>query len=112
MINRQDLASYCDDYLSVDQFKDYCPNGLQIEGCEEITNIISGVSANLDLIERAIDEKADALFVHHGFFWKNEGAKITGIKRNRIAQLLANNINLLPIIYHWMHTLRWVTILN
>ncbi|HAO89859.1 MAG TPA: Nif3-like dinuclear metal center protein, partial [Gammaproteobacteria bacterium] len=98
MINRQDLASYCDDYLSVDQFKDYCPNGLQIEGCEEITNIISGVSANLDLIERAIDEKADALFVHHGFFWKNEDAKITGIKRNRIAQLLANNVNLFA--YH------------
>jgi len=98
MVNRRDLASYCDDYLSVDQFKDYCPNGLQIEGCEEITNIISGVSANLDLIERAIDEKADALFVHHGFFWKNEDAKITGIKRNRIAQLLANNINLFA--YH------------
>ena len=83
MINRQDLESYCDDYLSVDQFKDYCPNGLQIEGCEEITNIISGVSANLDLIERAIDEKADALFVHHGFFWKNEGAKITSFCCNR-----------------------------
>ena len=98
MVNRRDLASYCDDYLSVDQFKDYCPNGLQIEGCEEITNIVSGVSANLDLIERAIDEKADALFVHHGFFWKNEDAKITGIKRNRIAQLLANNINLFA--YH------------
>ena len=98
MVNRRDLASYCDDYLSVDQFKDYCPNGLQIEGCEEITNIISGVSANLDLIERAIDEKADALLVHHGFFWKNEDAKITGIKRNRIAQLLANNINLFA--YH------------
>jgi dinuclear metal center YbgI/SA1388 family protein len=98
MINRQDLESYCGDYLSVDQFKDYCPNGLQIEGCKEITSIISGVSANLDLIERAIDEKADALFVHHGFFWKNEEAKITGIKRNRIAQLLANNINLFA--YH------------
>jgi Uncharacterized conserved protein len=70
MINRQDLASYCSDYLSVSQFDDYCPNGLQIEGCKKITNIISGVSANLDLIERAIDEKADALFVHHGFFGK------------------------------------------
>ena len=98
MVNHQDLAKYCADYLNVDQFKDYCPNGLQIEGCQEITNIISGVSANLALIEQAIDEKADALFVHHGFFWKNEDTKITGIKRNRIAQLLANNINLFA--YH------------
>jgi dinuclear metal center YbgI/SA1388 family protein len=98
MVNRQDLANYCADYLNVSQFDDYCPNGLQIEGRTEITNIISGVSANLALIERAIDEKADALFVHHGFFWKNEDAKITGIKRNRIAQLLANNVNLFA--YH------------
>ncbi len=98
MINRQALAKYCTDYLDVNQFDDYSPNGLQIEGCAEITNIISGVSANLDLIERAIDEKADALFVHHGFFWKNESANIVGIKRNRIAQLLAHNINLFA--YH------------
>ncbi|MDG2353729.1 MAG: Nif3-like dinuclear metal center hexameric protein [Gammaproteobacteria bacterium] len=98
MVNRQDLTNYCADYLNVSQFDDYCPNGLQIEGRDEITNIISGVSANLDLIERAIDSKADALFVHHGFFWKNEDANITGIKRNRIAQLLANNINLFA--YH------------
>ncbi len=98
MVNQTDLASYCADYLNVSQFDDYCPNGLQIEGRTEITNIVSGVSANLDLIERAIDEKADALFVHHGFFWKNEDANIIGIKRNRIAQLLANNINLFA--YH------------
>ncbi len=104
MVNRQDLVNYCADYLSVDKFKDYCPNGLQVEGCEEITHIISGVSANLALIEQAIDEKADALFVHHGFFWKNEDAKIIGIKRKRIAALIANNINLfgyhLPLDAH------------
>ncbi len=98
MVNQKDLANYCADYLNVNQFDDYCPNGLQIEGRMEISNIISGVSANLDLIERAIDEKADALFVHHGFFWKNEEANIVGIKRKRIAQLLANNINLFA--YH------------
>jgi len=98
MVNQKDLANYCADYLNVDQFDDYCPNGLQIEGRAEITNIISGVSANLDLIERAIDSRADALFVHHGFFWKNEEANIVGIKRKRIAQLLANNINLFA--YH------------
>lgn len=98
MVNQKDLVSYCADYLNVAQFDDYCPNGLQIEGRSEITNIVSGVSANLDLIERAIDEKADALFVHHGFFWKNEDANIVGIKRNRISQLLANNVNLFA--YH------------
>ena len=104
MVSRQDLSQYCADYLSIDKFDDYCPNGLQIEGRKEITSIVSGVSANLALIERAIDEKADALFVHHGFFWKNEDAKITGIKRIRIAQLLANNVNLfaydLPLDAH------------
>ncbi len=104
MVNHQDLAKYCADYLNVNKFEDYCPNGLQIEGRANITKIISGVSANLDLIERSIDEKADALFVHHGFFWKNEGPNIVGIKKNRIKALLDNNINLfgfhLPLDAH------------
>ena len=98
MISRQALSDYCDQYLNVAAFKDYCPNGLQIEGRDEISHIISGVSANIDMIERAIDEKADALFVHHGFFWKNEKPNITGIKRQRIGQLLTTNINLFA--YH------------
>ncbi len=81
MINQKTLLVYCHQYLQVDNFSDYCPNGLQIEGKTEIQKLISGVSANQDLIDAAIDEKADALFVHHGFFWKNEGLEVIGIKK-------------------------------
>jgi dinuclear metal center YbgI/SA1388 family protein len=98
MANQKKLSDYCDKYLNVSKFSDYAPNGLQIEGKSEIKNIISGVSANQDLIDRAIDEKTDALFVHHGFFWKGEDHCITGIKKNRIKALLDNNINLFA--YH------------
>ncbi len=98
MINNKTLATYLNEYLNVSKFSDYCPNGLQIEGKSDVSKIIAGVSANQDLIERAIDEKADALFVHHGFFWKNESPVITGIKKSRIKALLDNNINLFA--YH------------
>ncbi|KAA0443082.1 MAG: Nif3-like dinuclear metal center hexameric protein [Candidatus Thioglobus sp.] len=98
MVKQKTLADYCQQYLKVDNFADYCPNGLQVEGKDEIAKIISGVSANQDLIDAAIDEKADALFVHHGFFWKGEDQRITGIKKNRIKALLENNINLFA--YH------------
>jgi len=98
MANREALKNYTQSYLNADAFADYCPNGLQIEGKEEINKIISGVSANLALIERAIDEKADAIFVHHGLFWKNDSQTITGAKRRKITLLLENNINLFA--YH------------
>lgn len=98
MTNQKTLAQYCHQYLQVNKFSDYCPNGLQIQGKVEIQNIISGVSANQDLIDAAIDSKADALFVHHGFFWKNEAPEIIGIKKNRIKALLDNDINLFS--YH------------
>ncbi len=94
MVNREELKNYCKDYLETDKFKDYGPNGLQVEGSLSINKIISGVSANLELIERAIDEKADAIFVHHGIFWDNESKTITGPKRTKINLLLKNNINL------------------
>jgi dinuclear metal center YbgI/SA1388 family protein len=104
MVNQEILAGYCQQYLRVDKFDDYCPNGLQIQGKPDIKKIISGVSANQDLIDAAIDEKADALFVHHGFFWKNEASEIIGIKKNRIKALLDNDINLyayhLPLDAH------------
>ena len=94
MVNREELKNYCNTYLAIDKFKDYCPNGLQIEGSLNITKIVSGVSANLELIERAIEEKADAIFVHHGVFWDNESKTISGAKRAKIALLLKHNINL------------------
>lgn len=98
MIDNKSLSRYCHVYLNIDAFDDYCPNGLQIEGRQQINKIIAGVSANQDLIDCAIDENADALFVHHGFFWKNESPTITGIKKNRIKTLLEKNINLFA--YH------------
>ena len=66
------LANKLDQFLEIHQFKDYCPNGLQIEGNETITKIITGVTASQALIDIAIAEKADAILVHHGFFWKGE----------------------------------------
>ena len=98
MVNRDDLNVYCNDFLSVSKYKDYCPNGLQVEGTQTINKIVSGVSANLDFIELAIAEQADAIFVHHGIFWKNESNVIVGSKKTKIDLLLKNNINLFA--YH------------
>ena len=104
MINNKDLEKYLNEYLNVSKFSDYCPNGLQIEGKSDIQHIVAGVSANQDLIDQAIDEKADALLAHHGFFWKGEDQTLTGIKKNRIQALLAHDINLyayhLPLDAH------------
>ena len=98
MINRSDLITYCDELLETRLFKDYCPNGLQVEGGELINNIVSGVTASQALIDKAIEHQADLLLVHHGFFWKGENPVLTGIKKRRIKSLLANDINLLA--YH------------
>ena len=94
----QQLNDFCADYLRVSDFKDYCPNGLQVEGVDEVNLIVSGVTASLELIEAAIDLKADALLVHHGYFWKGEASTITGFKGRRIRALIKNNLNLLA--YH------------
>lgn len=87
------LTSYLAKLLKSDAIKDYCPNGLQIYGKNEIKTIISGVSANLQFIEQAIDSNADAILVHHGFFWRGEDPCIKGVKKNRLQLLLKNNIN-------------------
>lgn len=92
------LVSYLDEYLQVNSIQDYCPNGLQIEGRGQVTKIIGGVTATQALIDLAISKKADAVLVHHGFFWKGEDQAITGIKKQRIQALLQNNISL--IAYH------------
>ena len=98
MVDRDELNNYCDNYLSVSKYKDYGPNGLQVEGSQTINKIVSGVSANLDLIEQAVVEKADAIFVHHGIFWDNESKVIVGAKRKKIELLIKNQINLFA--YH------------
>lgn len=98
MAQLKSIVEYCNDLLRIHEFSDYCPNGLQVEGRPEVTKLISGVTACQDLIEAAIEHRADALLVHHGYFWKNEQAVITGIKRKRIQRLLEHNISL--IAYH------------
>lgn len=93
-----ELVNAADQLLQPERFQDYCPNGLQVEGKPEIHCIVSGVTASLDLLEAAIAAKADAILVHHGYFWKGESAVITGIKRARLRLLLNNDISLLA--YH------------
>lgn len=92
------LCDFCGEYLRVDDFDDYCPNGLQVECTDEVNHIVAGVTASLDLIEAAIEVKADTILVHHGYFWKGEAQPLTGIKGRRIRALFKNNINLLA--YH------------
>ncbi len=77
---------------------DYCPNGLQIEGCSEVKKIVSGVTASQALIDEAVARNADLLLVHHGYFWKGEPEAIVGIKKKRIQTLLKHDISLLA--YH------------
>jgi dinuclear metal center YbgI/SA1388 family protein len=103
-MNRNELEQYLDQLLTPARIKDYAPNGLQIQGTETITKIVTGVTASQALINRAIDEKADAILVHHGYFWKNESYVIRGMKHKRIKALLDHNINLfayhLPLDIH------------
>lgn len=98
MVKREDIVTYCDNYLDVGIFKDYCPNGLQVEGKRSIKKIVSGVTASQALIDAAIEQQADLLLVHHGFFWKGENPVLTGIKKRRLKALLDNDVNLLA--YH------------
>lgn len=97
-IGRTDLINYLDTLLNAKLIKDYCPNGLQVEGCEQINKIVTGVTASEALIDAAIEQKADAILVHHGYFWKGESYPIVGMKKNRIAKLIKNDISL--IAYH------------
>lgn len=92
------VVSYCDQLLDVARFSDYCPNGLQVAGRADVERIVSGVTASQALIEAAIEQQADLLLVHHGYFWKGENPCITGIKARRIRALLQADISLLA--YH------------
>ncbi len=92
------LVDYTRQLLQVERYADYCPNGVQLEGRANINKIVSGVTASMALLESAKNAGADAILVHHGYFWKNEDAAIVGLKRNRIKFLLENNISLLA--YH------------
>lgn len=98
MVALAELVTHLEDLLRVTQFSDYCPNGLQVEGRQEVQSLITGVTASADLIEMAIAKKADAIVVHHGYFWRGENPCITGMKRRRLRALLKHDISLLA--YH------------
>lgn len=98
MANLKDIAHYCDLRLDCGRFQDYAPNGIQVEGRPEVNRLIAGVTASLELIEAAIEAEADAIIVHHGYFWKGESPVITGMKRRRLQKLLGHEISLLA--YH------------
>lgn len=98
MIQIHTLESWCNQQLQPRQFSDYCPNGIQVEGGREIQRLASGVTACQALLDKAIAWNADAILVHHGYFWKGEPQPLTGIKGNRIRTLMKNDMTLFA--YH------------
>jgi len=103
-MKRQELAGYLEQLLEPARFKDYCPNGLQVEGREEIRSIVAGVTASQRLLDAAVERGADAVLVHHGYFWRGEDGRVTGMRKQRLATLLRHDINLfayhLPLDVH------------
>ncbi|MGM0429028.1 MAG: Nif3-like dinuclear metal center hexameric protein [Pseudomonadota bacterium] len=103
-ITRNELQNYLNTLLNSNQIKDYCPNGLQVEGKAEISKVVTGVTACQALVDKAVSEGADAILVHHGYFWKGEPAEVVGMKKRRLQQLLKHDINLfayhLPLDVH------------
>lgn len=98
MIQRDVLQNYLEEYLSCKSFDDYAPNGIQVEGKAEIRTIATAVTASLRVINQAIAIGADALLVHHGYFWRGDASIITGMQRQRISALIKHDLNLFA--YH------------
>lgn len=103
-MNNLQLEKILNSKLSPELIKDYAPNGLQVEGCPQIKRVVTGVTASQALIDKAIERRADALLVHHGYFWKGEPEPIRGMKGKRIRSLIKSDINLygyhLPLDIH------------
>ena len=103
-MKNSELERLINEKLNSSAISDFAPNGLQVEGRSEIRKIITGVTACQALLDEAVRQQADAIIVHHGYFWKSEPAVIRGMKRNRLKTLLANDINLygwhLPLDMH------------
>lgn len=95
---RDELRTYLDSLLEAARFRDYCPNGLQVEGKSEVRRVLCATTASQAVIDAAIYWQADAILVHHGWFWKGEDGRVTGFRKQRMAALLANDINLFA--YH------------
>ena len=106
-MDRIELELYLNDMLGTARFKDYCPNGLQIEGRRRVDKIATGVTASLAFVEAAREWGADALLVHHGYFWRNEMPQIVGRKYRRLKAIIAGDMNLfafhLPLDAHAEH---------
>jgi dinuclear metal center YbgI/SA1388 family protein len=103
-MNIKELMDYTGQILEVERFRDYCPNGLQVEGCQQVNHIVTGVTASMALLQAAQQAGADIVLVHHGYFWRNEDPRIVGIKHKRIRFLLEHQLNLaayhLPLDAH------------
>jgi dinuclear metal center YbgI/SA1388 family protein len=97
-VQLKELEIYLNQILDITHFRDYCPNGLQVEGRSEVRRLISGVTASFEFLQAAVEAGADAVIVHHGYFWRGEDPCIVGIKHRRISHLLAHDIGLLA--YH------------
>lgn len=97
-MHREELRTHLDGLLEAARFRDYCPNGLQVEGSAEVRRILCGVTASQALIDEAVRRKVDAILVHHGWFWRGEDGRVTGFRKRRMATLLAHDINLFA--YH------------
>ena len=103
-MQRTELDAYLEKYLETPKFRDYSPNGLQVEGRPSVDRLVTGVTASVALLEAAIEARADAVLVHHGYFWRGEDARIVGTRRKRIGLLIEHDINLygfhLPLDAH------------
>jgi dinuclear metal center YbgI/SA1388 family protein len=103
-VGRAELAAWLDGVLEARRFDDYCPNGMQVEGVPQVRGVLCGVTASLALVREAARRGAQAILVHHGWFWRGEDARVVGTKRERLAALLAHGIGLyayhLPLDVH------------
>lgn len=103
-VDREQLSEYLACLLDIKRIRDFSPNGLQVEGRGRIASVVTGVTASAALIDAALAEGADAILVHHGYFWRGEDGRITGTRRRRLRSLLANDLNLfayhLPLDMH------------
>jgi dinuclear metal center YbgI/SA1388 family protein len=104
IVKRDELTNFLASELDITRFRDYCPNGLQVEGKDSVSFIVSGVTASIALLEAAIDAGADAVIVHHGYFWRGDDARVVGPLKRRLQLLLEHDVNLyayhLPLDSH------------
>lgn len=103
-VSRLAIEKHLADTLDINRFRDYCPNGLQVEGSERVRHVVTGVTASLALLDAALDAGADMVLVHHGYFWRGEDPRVVGPRRRRLKMLLDHDINLfgyhLPLDAH------------